>query len=90
MIRRLVEQRFRIHRPVDAGALRTPELLLELVYSDPESAHGSTRPAALAGNAEQVESALALEKMEERRRDRGYWTPLKRELEALRRAREQQ
>jgi len=40
---------------------------------------------ALEGRGDAVEEALFLEELEERRRDREYWIPLKRELEALRR-----
>jgi len=40
---------------------------------------------ALDGRVDAVEEALFLEELEERRRDREYWAPLKRELETLRR-----
>jgi hypothetical protein len=40
---------------------------------------------ALDGRVDAVEESLSLEELEERRRDREYWAPLKRELETLRR-----
>jgi len=43
--------------------------------------------AALEGSLEAVSRALDEEEREERRKDREYWEPLKRELEDLRRAR---
>jgi len=41
--------------------------------------------AALRSDVEAVERALIDEELEERKKDREYWAPLKRELEMLRR-----
>ena len=68
--------------------LRTPELLMAVVASYPYLALESQRPLlvqALAGTFDNLEASLQIEEFEERRRDRDYWLPLKRELEALRR-----
>jgi len=70
--------------------LRTPELLLSVCNNFRELAIGEQeqRPLlrmALEGRVDAVEEALFLEEIEERRRDREYWAPLKRELETLRR-----
>jgi hypothetical protein len=43
--------------------------------------------AALQRDLEKVAEALNREEQEERRKDRDYWEPLKRELEQLRRNR---
>ncbi len=70
--------------------LRTPELLQELIRNFPEHAARIERPAvraALDNCPGAVETALTLEQDAERRSDRIYWDPLKRELEQLRRAR---
>jgi len=70
--------------------LRTPELLVRVAANNPDAAQASKRSAvaaALAGDVDAVEAALAVEERDERRRDRDYWTPLKRELETLRLAR---
>ncbi|HYR08852.1 MAG TPA: hypothetical protein VEQ60_13810 [Longimicrobium sp.] len=72
--------------------LRTPELLIECAHAFPEDARriAPSRPAAdaaIRGDAEAVEEALAAEEASERERDRAYWTPLKAELEALRHSR---
>jgi hypothetical protein len=69
--------------------LRTPGLLLELTESQPEAAKalGSTRPAvaaSLTGDPVLVARALAEEELEERRKDREYWGPLKLEIEQFR------
>ncbi|HXK00848.1 MAG TPA: hypothetical protein VMS37_00515 [Verrucomicrobiae bacterium] len=99
MIRRLVEQsyfggggdnpeqvRFWLRE------LRTPELLLRVAAANLAVAGSlsTARPAigaALEGSLEAVSRALDEEEREERRKDREYWEPLKRELEDLRRAR---
>ena len=70
--------------------LRTPELLVSVCEDYPELAaqEKGRRPMlgiAAGGGLEPVEEALRVEELEERRRDREYWTPLKKELEALRR-----
>lgn len=95
MIRRLVEQSYFAsagrETPELVGfwlrELRTPELLLRVASANSEAANRSQRPAvaaALSGSADEVEAALITEEQDERRRDRAYWAPLKRELEALR------
>jgi hypothetical protein len=43
--------------------------------------------AALRADRDEVEKLLAAEEGEERRRDREYWAPLRREMEYLRRTR---
>jgi hypothetical protein len=99
MIRRLLESDFFNNRdqvPDPARVLfwlrelRTPELLVSLCNDFRELAIGaqgqrSLLGMALDGRVDAVEEALFLEELEERRRDREYWAPLKRELETLRR-----
>jgi len=100
MIRRLVERSYfqEADRPSDQLAsfwlreLRTPELLVEAATAHPALAEveSQSRPAvrlALLGRLEEVSEALAAEESEERRKDREYWAPLKRELEELRMSR---
>lgn len=70
--------------------LRTPELLISVCNDFRKLAIGAQgqRPLlgmALDGRGEALEEALFLEEIEERRKDREYWIPLKRELETLRR-----
>ena len=72
--------------------LRTPELLLAVANGYPDAARkaAEARPAvraALTGSRDEVERLVAEEEQEERRKDREYWGPLRRELEDLRRAR---
>jgi len=97
MIRRLVEQsyfgqsgsatqelvRFWLRE------LRTPELLMEVAAAHPDlaRAEATSRPAvraALLPRLDDVVEALEAEEREERRKDREYWAPLKRELEEIR------
>jgi hypothetical protein len=100
MIRRLVEQSYFGHSGEPAPAvvefwlreLRSPELLAEAAQVHPERAHAiaTERPAvaaALRGATEEVRELVESEEREERRRDREYWEPLKRELEQLRMSR---
>ncbi|MGA7415084.1 MAG: hypothetical protein WBW33_31730 [Bryobacteraceae bacterium] len=100
MIRRLVEQDYFAseERPASERSefwlreLRTPELLMEATSANPEAARriGQDRPAvqaALRKNLPDVARALEQEELEERRKDRSYWEPLKRELEEFRRQR---
>lgn len=101
MIRRLIEQSY-FRRPPDPSAasvdfwlreLRTPELLLETAAAYPERANAlvAERPlvkAALRRDIERVRELLDAEEREERRKDREYWEPLRRELEQLRLARD--
>ncbi len=75
--------------------LRTPELLSEVVAAHPELARAASpfRPAvqaAILGRADDIAAAMEAEEMEERRKDREYWQPLKRELEELRLGRNRQ
>lgn len=97
MIRRLVEQsyfgcsgsatpelvRFWLRE------LRTPELLVEVAAAHPELARAEAglRPAVQAARLprpDDVNEALEAEEREERRKDREYWAPLRRELEGFR------
>ena len=97
MVRRLVEQSYFAH---SANAtqelvrfwlreLRSPELLVEVAGAHPglAGAEAGLRPAvqaSLAGRLDAVSEALEAEEREERRKDREYWAPLKRELEEFR------
>jgi hypothetical protein len=97
MIQRLAEQSYFGHS-TDATQdlvrfwlreLRTPELLVEAAAAHPElaSAEAGLRPAvqaALAARLDDVSEALEAEEREERRKDREYWAPLRRELEEFR------
>ena len=95
MIRRLLEADYFNHADPDLDwvrfwlrELRTPELLMAVAASYPDLALEAQRPLlaqALAGNFDDLEASLQVEEFEERRRDRDYWLPLKKELEALRR-----
>ncbi len=72
--------------------LRTPTLLIEAATRWPDEARqlSMTRPLlehALTRDESSLESALSAEEQEERFRDKEYWLPLKKELEAMRRAR---
>jgi hypothetical protein len=70
--------------------LRSAEFLLDAVRRFPTEAAAVDRTpvrAAEFGDVEAVESALLLEEQAERAADRAYWAPLKRELEAMRKAR---
>ncbi len=97
MIRRLVEQSY-FGRSTSASQelvqfwlreLRTPELLVEVAGAHPELARDEAilRPAvqaALSAGLDDVSETLEAEEREERRKDREYWAPLKRELEEFR------
>jgi hypothetical protein len=72
--------------------LRTPELLVEVAAAHRKQADvvAADRPAAAAalrGETDRIQELLDAEEKNERRRDREYWEPLKRELEQLRLAR---
>lgn len=72
--------------------LRTSELLLELAQRHPATCRRLTskRPLlsqVISGESINLEQALLAEETAERQRDREYWLPLRRELEALRDAR---
>ena len=97
MIRRLVEAHFFQNQNAPLLArkkfwlmeLRTVELLMQTASANKSLAQRlrSKRPLlahALAGKAAQLKRALAKEEADERRRDRKYWLPLRRELEKLR------
>jgi len=97
MIRRLVEAHYFQNRQNPTPAritfwltqLRTPELLISLAARHSASCRKlrPTRPAllaALSGNQSDLEQALMDEEQMERERDRKYWLPLRKELEALR------
>ena len=69
--------------------LRTPELLLELARQHPGLCRRLTpkRPllaCARLGDSSDLEHGLRDEQDHERRADRLYWLPLRRELEAFR------
>jgi hypothetical protein len=97
MIRRLVERSFFGHATCATQELvrfwlrelRTPELLTEVAGAHPELARAEAvlRPAvqaALSARQDDVSEMLEAEEREERRKDREYWAPLKRELEDFR------
>jgi hypothetical protein len=72
---------------------RTPELLVELTARFPAETRvlSSARPLlarALAGDLDGLRPALDAEVRAEQAKDRAYWAPLRRELEALRHERE--
>ena len=95
VVRRLIEEGYR-HNPNDMKKVdwwliesRTPEMLLDLSYRFRERTIilQAQRPLlryALEGNESGIESALLQEELEERRKDRAYWEPLKKELERMR------
>lgn len=69
---------------------RTPELLVALCRCFPEEARStqSRRPLltlAISGDLEALREALDAEVRAEQAKDRAYWEPLRRELEAFRR-----
>jgi hypothetical protein len=103
MIRRLVEQSYFGHSTNATQELvgfwlrelRTPELLVEVAGAHPELARAEAvlRPAVQAARLAQsdnLSAALEAEEREERRKDREYWAPLKRELEKFRLGRTQE
>jgi hypothetical protein len=97
MIRRLVEQSY-FESAGEAGParvefwlreMRTADLLIAVAaaYPEPAATICKERPAtcaAMRGATEETRDLLEAEEREERRRDREYWDPLKRELEQLR------
>jgi len=97
MIRRLVEANFFQNRQKSSAAqihfwlmqLRTPQLLVEAAQQNAKTAQKLSvkRPLlryALAGESNKMEIALAAEESSERKNDRLYWLPLRKELEKLR------
>lgn len=100
MIRRLLEADYRLRRvkPSELDVqfwmleMRTPELLIELArdYPTAQLSLAASRPLlarAHPGAQQLLERELVEEELAERERDRGYWAPLKNELEQLRRLR---
>ena len=72
------------------GEARSAELLLELVRRFPEEANAmqQNRPPlsqAIQGDLDALRSALDAEVRAEQAKDRAYWEPLRREIEAFRR-----
>jgi hypothetical protein len=97
MIRRLVEANFFQNLQKSSAAqihfwlmqLRTPQLLVEAAQQNAKTAQKLSvkRPLlrhALAGESNKMEIALAAEESSERKNDRLYWLPLRKELEKLR------
>ena len=97
MIRRLVEANFFQNREQPSVAqihfwlaeLRTPQLLVEVAQQNLKlaqklSGKRSLLRHALAGEFRKLEVALAAEESAERKNDRLYWLPLRKELEKLR------
>ena len=100
MIRRLIEAHYFVHRGRATPAvtafwlreLRTPELLREVAMRNPRAAarwsgKRAAVAAAIEGDSEAIEAALAAEEMAERKADREYWRPLVDQLAQMRRAR---
>ncbi|MEO6593244.1 MAG: hypothetical protein ABIP94_00655 [Planctomycetota bacterium] len=100
MVRRLLEAHYFQHRAAASPAqvrfwlleLRTPALLIEVARGHAVIARdlAALRPLlveAEAGREDGLGNALVEEERRERERDRQYWTPLKAELEKLRRER---
>lgn len=97
MIRRLIEADYAACQATPTQAqmrfwlsqARTPVLLIGLAREYPDAAKAAFhRPAVLAaitGDESQVQTALDDEERAERRADKAYWDPLKREMEQLRR-----
>jgi hypothetical protein len=101
MIRRLVEAHYFQHVAAPRLAqirfwlleMRTPELLIEVAKAAPRLCQklADTRPLlalAAAGETQALAEALREEELREREADRQYWLPLRRQLEQLRRRRQ--
>jgi hypothetical protein len=97
MIQRLVEAHYFQHREKPSAAqarfwlleLRTPELLIEVARSHVVLCRRLVpkRPLldeAASGMMRRLEKGLRDEETAERERDKSYWLPLRRELEAMR------
>ncbi len=97
MIQRLVESDYFKHRlrPTSEQVefwfreLRSPELLVELAGRHVELCASLSRVRPLLSKAApenigELDESLMLEERQERERDRLYWQPLKKELEAMR------
>jgi hypothetical protein len=100
MIRRLVEANYFSHRRNPNRAqvafwlreLRTPELIQEVAKRYPRACRrlASSRPLlarALTADLAELAEELENEAAAERDKDRRYWSPLRRQLEEMRRAR---
>jgi hypothetical protein len=98
MIRRLVEANYLQSSDTPTPArvhfwlrqLRTPELLIEAAANHATVARELERErplltSALTRDSAAVADALAAEEARERDADRGYWRPLRAELEQMRR-----
>ena len=99
MLQRLVEAHYPQHRTAPLPGhpefwlreSRTPEVLIGLAASYPDMFRDvmPRRPLlteALGASQSALQQALQTEQAREREADETYWRPLKRELEALRRA----
>lgn len=99
MLRRLLEANYtQFHsEPTDTRVsfwlreLRTPAFLISCAADFPKEAEqiSTERPAlrhAMLGDEGAIAAELTVEEARERDADRAYWTPLKAELEVLRRA----
>jgi hypothetical protein len=99
MIRRLVESDIYTAAPTPSddkirfwlAECRTPGLLLSLITKFPQTAQSmlKRRPllkAAFLGKEEELQKELHEEEELERKRDRNYWMPLRKELENWRRS----
>jgi hypothetical protein len=97
MIRRLVEAHYFENQTGPKPAqirfwfreLRTPELLCELARRYPVLWERSLKERPLlahatSGNLDELAHALLAEEIDERQRDKLYWSPLRQELEKLR------
>ena len=100
MLKRLVDNDILLHRKSPRRPqvrwwlleCRSAEFLMELAREYPKAARrcAAARPAlhrAVAGDVPALEAALFEEERAERQKDREYWTPLRQELEQLRRER---
>ncbi|PWU18634.1 MAG: hypothetical protein C5B50_08595 [Verrucomicrobia bacterium] len=97
MVRRLVEAHYFQNRDEASGArvrfwlleLRTPEILIQLAQTHVRLCRSLIKrrpllPVAIGGDHGAVERALEREERKERESDRGYWLPLRKELDRLR------
>jgi hypothetical protein len=98
MIRRLIENDYYSKKSPNSSDIRwwifecrTPEILMKLSekYASQYRKMTSKRPLlkfASEKNVAALEKALMEEELKERRKDRTYWTPMKKELERMRHA----
>ncbi|MCA9225997.1 MAG: hypothetical protein KDA47_10320 [Planctomycetales bacterium] len=98
MIRRLVDAHYDRHQDTPTPQrnrfwlreCRTPEILVRLAAENPDAANelALERPlllAAVQGDRQTLECELEAERLSEMEADKQYWTPLRKELEAMRR-----